>query len=336
MKRLILAFSAACIFANSAHSQLNEPKLVVGIIVDQMSYEYLYRFYNHFGDGGFKRMMQEGTHARNMHYNYVPTYTGPGHASVYTGTTPANHGIVGNDWYDYAKDKELNCVYDKDAKTVGSKSNRGEFSPNRLKVTTITDQLKLTKSGSKVVSVSIKNRGAILPGGHLSDGTYWYDDTNGTFVTSTFFKDKLPTWVEKFNKNSRADEYASSVWNTYFDINTYKESIADDNPYEHLLGTSKTPTFPYDLKNISTKENRFSLMLSTPFGNSILNDFAIEALEKEQLGKDAITDFLAISFSSPDLIGHSFGPQSKEIQDTYIRLDRELERLFAALDKEVG
>lgn len=336
MKRFISAISSIIIFMNSAHSQLNEPKLVVGIVVDQMAYEYLYRFYDHFGEGGFKRMMSQGTHARNMHYNYVPTYTGPGHASIYTGTTPSNHGIVANDWYDYSQKEELNCVYDSIAKTVGSKSSRGDYGPNRLKVTTITDQLKLTKPGAKVVSLSIKNRGAILPGGHLSDGTYWYDDTNGHFITSDFYKKELPAWVNKFNRSGQAKKYAESIWATYFDIRNYKESIADDNPYEHLLGSSKNPTFPYDLKSITNEQNKYNVMICTPFGNSLLTDFALEALKNEDLGKDEITDFLALSFSSPDLIGHLFGPQSKEIQDTYIRLDRELERLYTALDKEVG
>ncbi len=329
---LIVAFA----FSNSNYAQKNEPKLMVGIVVDQMSYEYLYRFFNHFGDSGFKRMMKNGTNARNMHYNYVPTYTGPGHASIYTGTTPANHGIIANDWYDYTTGKELNCVYDKDAKTVGSLSNKGEYAPTRLMVNTITDQLKMTHSESKVISLSIKNRGAILPGGHLSDGTYWFDETVGKFITSTFYQDQLPGWLNNFNSNGKADLYAESTWDTYRPIETYKESMEDNNPYEHLLGNKISPTFPYNLKEISTKETRYSTLISTPFGNTLLNDLAIEAIKNEGLGRGAVTDFLAISFSSPDLIGHMFGPQSKEIQDTYIRLDLEIERLLKTLDKQVG
>ncbi len=334
--RKIFFTIAVLLTGQVTYAQLNEPKLVVGIVVDQMAYEYLYRFQNHYVEGGLKRMMYQGTNARNMHYNYVPTYTGPGHASIYTGTTPSNHGIVGNDWYDYKTNKELNCVFDEQAKTVGSTSDKGNFAPTRLKVTTMTDQLKLTKPGSKVISMSIKNRGAILPGGHLSDGTFWFDDTNGNFISSTFFMEELPKWVVDFNNQKRADRYAKSEWNTLKSIENYKESIADNVPYEHLLGTSKNPVFPYNLKKVSNKEDQYEVLVATPYGNQLLNDFAIDALKNTDLGKDNITDFLAISFSSTDLIGHLFGPQSKEIQDTYLRLDLEIERLLNTLDKEVG
>lgn len=335
MKKFILTIGIVFL-GKFSFAQSTEPKLIVGIVVDQMAYEYLYRFQAHYREGGFKRLMNEGTNARNMHYNYVPTYTGPGHASIYTGTTPSNHGIVANDWYDYPSDSELNCVYDAKAKSVGTDSEKGNYAPTRLKVTTITDQLKMTKPGAKVISMSIKNRGAILPGGHLSDGTFWFDDTNGKFISSTYFMKELPQWVNEFNDKKLADKYSSSQWNTYFPIEKYKESIADNVPYEHLLGTSKAPVFPYDLNKISTKDDQYQILTATPFGNQILNDLAIDAIKKTDLGKDNITDFLTISFSSTDLVGHLFGPQSKEIQDTYIRLDLEIERLLNTLDISIG
>lgn len=314
-------------------SQSDTPKLVVGIVVDQMCYEYLYRFQDHYTEGGFKRLMNEGTNCRTTHYNYVPTYTGPGHASIYTGTTPSNHGIVANDWIDRITKTAVNCVEDKLVQTVGSDSKKGEFSPVRLKVNTITDQLKLERPGAKVISMSIKNRGAILPGGHMSNGTYWFDSKSGDFITSTFYTTELPKWVTDFNKKDLPEKSMKQVWNTLLPIEQYVQSGPDNSPYEHLLPGKTEPVFPYDLPKMSTKENLYDLFTCTPFANTFLTDFAIQALHAEKMGQNGSTDMLCISYSSTDIIGHEFGPQSKEIQDTYLRLDRELERLLNELDR---
>ncbi len=321
---------------NSISQEKNTPKVVVGIVVDQMCYEYLYRYNSKFSEGGFKRLMNDGTNCRTTMYNYVPTYTGPGHASIYTGTTPENHGIIENEWYDRKSKAEVNCVQDDRVSTVGSNSKEGQCAPTRLKCLTITDQLKMTYTDSKVISVSIKNRSAILPGGHLSDGSYWYDYSTGDFITSTFYKNTLPTWVSNFNKQDYPQSYLKQTWSTLYDIKTYTESGPDNSPYEHLLPGKTSPTFPYNLKEMSNGKDRFDLFTSTPFANTYLTDFAIGALKNELLGKNDQVDMLCISYSTPDIIGHSFGPQSIEIQDTYLRLDLEIERLLKALDKEVG
>lgn len=323
-------------FGSLLFSQNDSPKLMVGIVVDQMCYEYLYRFRDHYTEGGFKRLMNEGTNCRTTHYNYVPTYTGPGHASIYTGTTPSNHGIVANDWLDRVANSTVNCVEDQTVQTVGSDSKKGMFSPARLKVNTITDQLKLERPASKVIAMSIKNRGAILPGGHLSDGTYWFDSKSGDFITSTFYKQELPQWVADFNKKNLPEKSMKQVWNTFFPIERYVESEPDNSPYEHLLPGKTEPVFPYDLSKMSTKETVYDLFTCTPFANTFLTDFAIQALHAEKMGQNGATDMLCISYSSTDIIGHEFGPQSKEIQDTYIRLDRELERLLNELDNTLG
>lgn len=216
----------------------SRPKLVVGIVVDQMRQEYLYRFSNKFGEGGFKRMMNEGFMLQNAHYNYIPTVTGAGHASVYTGTTPANHGIIGNDWYDKEIGKSVYCAGDDRYKTVGSASvEDGKMSPHRMLTTTITDELKLaTQKRAKVVSISIKDRGAVLPAGHMADAAYWYDANVGKFITSTFYMNVLPQWAEKFNQLNLPDKYLSQVWNTAYPIEQYVESGPDDTPYESKLG----------------------------------------------------------------------------------------------------
>ena len=323
----------------TANSQQDDsPKLVVGIVVDQMCYDYLYRFYEKFGNDGFKKLMEKGTNCRSMTYNYVPTYTGPGHASIYTGTTPSNHGIVANDWYDREEGREVNCVEDSTYSTVGSDSKAGSCSPINLKANTITDQLKLTYPQAKVISMSIKNRGAILPGGHLSDGSYWYDYATGNFITSTFFEPTLPTWVSDFNNKRYAELYMTGTWNTLYDISTYTESGPDDSPYEFLLPASTTPTFPYDLRAMSAVEGRTptGLMPVTPYGNTILTNLALASLEPENLGEDDQTDMLCISYSTPDIVGHTFGPYSKEIEDIYLRLDLEIARLIKGLEKQVG
>ncbi|HNV27662.1 MAG TPA: alkaline phosphatase family protein [Cyclobacteriaceae bacterium] len=334
MKNL-LAFSLLWLLGQPVFSQ-NQPKLVVGIVVDQMRQEYLYRFEKKFGEQGFKRLMSEGYMLKNAHYNYVPTETGPGHASIYTGTTPAIHGIIGNDWYDRRLKLLVNCVGDSIQKPVGTDIG-GMVSPWRMLSSTITDELKLaTQKRAKVVGVSVKDRGAVLPAGHFPDGAYWYDSKTGAMITSTYYKQLLPEWVTKFNLQKLPDTYLNQVWNTSLPSNQYLESGPDDSPYEGKWGGKEKTTFPYNLAELRKKMGVYSLLTMTPWGNTLVAEFAKAALVGESLGKDEVTDFLAVSFSSTDIIGHAMGPNAVELEDTYLRLDKTLEDLFAYLDKEVG
>ncbi len=346
MKKGILLFFTLLIFSckpyktatnNLEKTENTPPKLVVGIVVDQMRYDYLKKFYNKYGDGGFKRLMNKGFQLRNVHYNYIPTFTAVGHTSIYTGTTPNSHGIISNWWYDKYAKKGVYCVDDSNYKTVGAKSG-GAKSPFRMLTTTVTDELKLAQNNrNKTISISIKDRSAILPGGHTANTAYWFQGGNdGKFITSSYYRDELPQWVKDFNALNKADDYLNQVWNTYFDINSYTESIADNNPFEGLFKGKKEPTFPYDLKELRKKNKNYSLIKKIPAGNTILVDFAQATIKGENLGKGNTTDFLAISFSSTDYVGHQFGVDSKELEDTYIRLDRELERLLNFLDENVG
>ncbi|MEQ8715677.1 MAG: alkaline phosphatase family protein [Cyclobacteriaceae bacterium] len=320
-----------------ALAQTERPQLVVGIIVDQMRQEYLYRFENHYGENGFKRLMNEGFEVKNGHYDYIPTYTGPGHASVYTGTTPRTHGIISNSWYSRELKGMMYCAGDSAVTAVGGTEKNGKISARNLLSTTITDELKLfTQGKSKVVGVAIKDRGSSLPAGHMADGAYWYDSSTGTFMSSTYYIDELPKWVQKFNKQDKADDYLKQKWNTVKSIETYVESAADNNPYETPFKGQRLPEFPYDLKKLRDENGNFGLISNTPFGNSLTTDFALAAIEGEALGDDEVTDFLALSYSSTDYVGHQFGPHSKEVQDTYIRLDQDLARLFEALDNQLG
>ncbi|WP_067037693.1 alkaline phosphatase PafA [Allomuricauda sp. CP2A] len=313
------------------------PKLVVGIVVDQMRYDYLTRFWNHYGEGGFKRLVNDGFNCKNHHFNYAPTSTGPGHASVYTGTTPATHGVIGNNWYDKETGEEVYCAGDGSYQSVGTTSDAGQMSPHRMLTTTITDQLRLhTQQRGKVIAVALKDRGAVLPGGHTANAAYWFEggDT-GNWITSSYYMNALPQWVSDFNTSDAVEAY-KKPWNTLKPINTYVESGLDNNSYEEKIDGETDTSFPHDLPTLWEDNGQFGLLRITPFGNSITADFALAALEEEDLGADTITDFLAISFSSTDYVGHFFGVNSKEVQDTYIRLDQDLARIFAALDEKVG
>lgn len=312
-----------------------KPKLVVGVVVDQMRYDYLTRFWDKYEDGGFKRLVNEGFNFKNNHFNYIPTYTGPGHTSVYTGTSPMNHGIIGNNWYNKFEEKEVYCASDESVNPVGTSSSAGKMSPHRMLVTTVADENRLfTQMNGKTIGIALKDRGAILPAGHTANAAYWFHGSNeGKWITSSFYMEVLPQWVKDFNESGKADSYMTT-WNTLLDIETYTESGTDKNTYEG--GHSGQTTFPYDLKKLASPERKFELLKVTPFGNSITADFAIAALEGEDLGTDDYTDFLTVSFSSTDYIGHNYGVNSKEVQDTYLRLDKDLARLLEALDEKVG
>jgi predicted AlkP superfamily pyrophosphatase or phosphodiesterase len=330
---ITLLLASNVILAQSSTTQT--PKLVVGIVVDQMRQEYLYRFESKFGSGGFNRLISEGFMLKNAHYNYAPTVTGPGHASIYTGTTPAIHGIIGNDFYDKFAKKMVYCVEDSSARMVGSAA-RGGRSPWRMLTTTVTDELELfTNRRARVISVSIKDRGAILPAGHMADAAYFPEGRGGKFITSSFYRSDLPEWVNKFNALNLPARYIEKPWTTVFPIEQYTESGPDDSPYEYKLRGKEKMTFPYNIKEMVEKGGAdvFSYL---PYANDYVTEFAKAALAGEQMGKDNVPDFLAISYSSTDILGHAVGPRSVEVEDMYIRLDRNIEDLLKTLDKEVG
>lgn len=344
MKRLtfifILFLSSISLKAQNSGGvsfQDERPKLVVGIVVDQMRADYLSRFGNKMGNEGFLRMIREGYNFKNNHFSYIPTYTAPGHASVYTGTTPQNHGIIGNGWFNKFEDEFVYCVGDESVKSIGTTSNAGEMSPHRLITTTVADENRLfTQMRGKTIGVALKDRGAILPAGHTANAAYWFHGQDeGKFITSSYYMEELPEWVKEFNQSGKVAAYLSK-WEPLQPIATYSESGIDKNIYEGGYKGKAEATFPYDLKKLLAENGQLDLIKNTPFGNSITTDFAIAAIEGEELGKDDITDFLTVSYSSTDYIGHNFGVNSKEIQDTYLRLDVDLARLLKSLDEKVG
>lgn len=326
------------LFFSFGFSQQDQPKLVVGIIVDQMRYDYLYRYYDDYSEDGFKKLLNEGFSFQNTHFNYKPTNTAPGHASVYTGAVPSVHGIIGNYWYHKGENQNVYCTTDLNYMSVGidAENKAGRMSPGRLKTTTVTDELKMfSNQRSKVIGISLKDRGAILPVGHFADAAYWMDE-NGKFISSTFYQDNLPAWVENYNAQNNAQKFINQGWNLLRPMSTYDESIEDNNRYERIFEPKTTPTFPYDLKSIADFQGNSEILKSSPYGNEMVADLSKLAIKNEELGQGEFTDFLAVSFSAPDYIGHNFGPRSIEIQDTYIRLDLTMANFIAFLDENVG
>lgn len=310
------------------------PKLVVGIVVDQMRWDYLYRYSNRYSANGFKRLINDGFTCDNTFIPYIPTFTAPGHTCIYTGSVPAIHGIIGNDWYNRQLNKDVYCTEDSEVVSVGSSSEAGKMSPANLWASTVTDELRLaTNFRSKVVGIALKDRGAILPAGHAANAAYWFDNANGAFITSTYYMKDLPEWVKQFNARKLPDQYLQQNWTTLYPINTYNQSSSDAKSYESNFASGGT-VFPHITANI--QKDKYNVLRSTPFGNTLTAEMAKAAIEGEKLGQSGNTDFLAVSFSSTDYIGHAFGPNSIEAEDTYLRLDKELASFLDYLDNKIG
>jgi len=334
---LLCVFSLCMMGVASAQTQPTaKPKLVVGIVIDQMRWDYLYRFNDLYGANGLKRLLNKGFSCENTLIPYVPTYTAVGHTCVYTGSVPAYTGIVGNNWFDKTTNTNVYCTDDSTVNPVGSNTKGGKMSPENLWVTTITDELRLSNNfKSKVIGIAMKDRGAILPAGHSANAAYWYDDKSGKWISSTYYMQQLPDWVSQFNAKDVAGNYMKQDWNTLLPINKYDLSSADDEPYENAIKGEKTVTFPHKLSTIGDAD-KYESFKTTPFANSFTFDFAKSAIENESLGKNTVPDFLAVSISSTDYIGHSFGPNSVEIEDTYLRLDNDIADFLQYLDTKVG
>ena len=314
-----------------------KPKLVVGIVVDQMRYDYLSRYAGKYSENGFKKLLTEGFFFENHNLNYVPTNTAPGHASIYTGTTPSVHGILGNSWYDKTKKRAISCVYDATEEPVGVGINSEKKSPRKLLVNTIGDlNRSATQLKGKTISIALKDRAAVLSGGLTANAAYWFSGKDlGQWISSSYYIDTLPQWVRSFNETDAVNDYTKE-WTTFYDIDLYFESDTDNDINERGFRGKETSDFPYDLNALKAENGGFDILKSTPFGNSYTLDFALKAIEGEDLGSDADTDFLLISLSSTDYIGHNFGVDSKEVEDAYVRLDKDLAGFLETLDNELG
>ena len=313
---------------------IERPKLVVGIVVDQMRWDYLYRYQKRYTDGGFKRLLGEGFSCENTMIPYVPSVTAIGHTCIYTGSVPSIHGIAGNN---FVKDgKKVYCTDDDSVKPVGTTSEAALMSPRNLWVSTIGDEMKIASNGrAKVVGVALKDRASILPAGHNPNGAFWFDDQTDCFITSSYYMDRLPKWVEAFNDKRLPEQYLSQKWNTLYPKNTYTESTTDENEYENGIREGVKATLPLNLPELYKKYG-YGIIRNTPFGNSLTLDMAKAAIDGEQLGADDETDLLAVSCSSTDYIGHQVGTHAIETEDTYLRLDKAIADFLTYLDSKVG
>ncbi len=320
-----------------AQKSPERPELIVAIVIDQMRYDYLYRYFDLYGDDGFKRLMREGYHFHNTNYSYIPTYTGPGHASIFTGTTPSVHGIIANNWFDKESGSSMYVVQDLSVNGVGTDSKDGQMSPRNMLTTTFADEWRLFSNfRSKSIGIALKDRGAILPAGHTANAAYWYEGGSGKWVSSTFYMDKLPRWVNDYNKRKRPVTLVQQNWEPALPLEQYRVvSSEDDNPYEGPFMGQARPTFPHNLPVIY-KRLGTNLIKNTPGGNTITFEMGMAAIEAEKLGQRGITDILTLSFSTPDYVGHQFGPRAMEIADIYVRFDRELGAFMRYLDQVIG
>jgi predicted AlkP superfamily pyrophosphatase or phosphodiesterase len=319
------------------NSRLERPKLVVGLVVDQMRWDYLYRYYNKYGNDGFKRLLNTGYSLNNVHIPYVPTVTALGHTCIYTGSVPAIHGIAGNDWTDKETGKNVYCTTDESVTPVGTTNTKvGSHSPKNLWSTTVSDELRMaTNFQGKVIGVSLKDRASILPAGHTPNGAFWFDDSTGDFITSSWYMNDLPQWVKAFNAQKMPEKLVANGWSTLLPIDQYTESSPDNSAWEGLLGSAKTPVFPYSNLASDYKDKKDNIRY-TPFGNTLTLKLAEAAVEGEKLGSDDVVDMLAVNLASTDYAGHKFGPNSIEVEDVYLRLDQDLAQFFNYLDSKVG
>lgn len=314
-----------------------KPRMVVGISIEHVRMEYLDRYWDSFQNDGFKRMVRTGNVCRNTRLDLQTINAATGTATLYSGTMPALHGIVGNEWYRQLTRERKYATKDPYFMTVGSDSDEGGHSAVQLKASTLGDVLKMqTGNKSKVYSVALNPHAAVLSAGHSADGAYWFDGTNGNFISSSYFVDRFPEWVRNYNNQRIADTYLNGRWETLLPIGSYTAGFADDYNLEPGFWKLQN-TFPYDLKKLSAQtDTPYSILKATPFGNKMVKDFASKLIEETQLGLDEHPDLLAITFSSLDFANGWYEPASVEMHDLYLRLDQDIAQLLQTLDQQVG
>jgi predicted AlkP superfamily pyrophosphatase or phosphodiesterase len=318
----------------------DKPRLVIGIVVEQLKYDQLEKFRDRLGENGIKRLINEGTYFKNASFEYMLTQSAPGYATISTGAEPSYHGITSDNWYVPLKNELIYCTNDIQVNPVGGSYESGLHSPVNLQASTFSDELEMaTKKSAKVFGIGMKESPAIFSAGHAADGAYWFDNTTGTWMSSSYYIDSLPVWVNDFNAMSFSGTFLNGVWNPLRPLSDYNDCLADSNQFE--AGFNGVNYFPYDLKKIRSKgfnnsKTDYSLLRETPFGNTFTTDFAIRLIEKEKLGKDEVTDYLSICYSATDNIGHRFGPSSTEMGDAILRLDDDIKNLLTFLNDSIG
>ncbi|MGA9390070.1 MAG: alkaline phosphatase family protein [Candidatus Sulfotelmatobacter sp.] len=318
---VLILILLSCIPPSFASAYSGHPKLVVVIVIDQFRGDYLERYRDKFGEGGFRLLMEHGAYFTDCNYDYANTRTAPGHATLFTGTYSNGHGIASNEWWDPKKKRMVTSVEDDDVKLVGttgeSKENKAGASPHNLLADTLGDELKLaTRGKAKVFSVSLKDRAAVLPGGFSADAAYWIEPQSGAWITSTYYRPDLPKWARDFNSGNRAAKYWDRDWKS--DNGDVLRSTA------HRKGKE------------GSDAGFYQVIGATPFANEYELEFAKELVTYESLGSGPVTDLLAISLSANDILGHQVGPDSPEMAAMALALDRELADFFNFLGHQIG
>ena len=314
------------------------PKLIVAITVSGMQYDYLSVYWDKFSDGGFRKMATNGANCKNARYNYLITDPSAGYASIATGTSPSEHGIVSDYWYRRVSNEVVNSITDPEETTVGGSYGAGTYSTRALHSRTLSDEIRVkSRFKSRSIGISMDPNAAVLMAGHTATGAYWLDPDRATWITSTYYMDSLPGWVEEFNKKNYRDLYLNRTWETLRPISEYQESMLDNNPYEK--GLNGQITFPYDLTRLSSDGRggkNYRVLMTTPWGNTFTKDMAIAAIVNEELGQHEATDLIHIGFNATKYLANFYSTWSVETEDTYLRLDEDIAHLLQFLDDQLG
>lgn len=317
------------------------PKLVLLIVVDQFRYDYLERYSDLFVANGLKRLMTQGASWVDANYDHMPTYTAPGHATLMTGAYPAETGIVANEWPDRETGKKVSSVSDDTAKLLAGGAREQASSPRRLMASTLGDEMRLASNDrAKVIGISLKDRSAILPSGRHANAAYWFSVQSGNMVSSNYYFEQLPKWVDDFNATHPADQYFGKIWDRVKPEAEYLKRVGVDSPPWENIGNvaGDTNAFPHKITGGAAAVGRdfYAALEYSPFSNELLLSFAKLAITNEHLGEDDVTDVLSVSFSGNDYVGHRYGPYSQEAMDMTLRVDREIGALLDFVDSRVG
>ncbi len=307
-----------------------KPKLIIQIVISNMKYDYINKYWDNFGDNGFKKLIKEGANCKNNQYKHIYAQNTVGVTSIASGTTPSNHGIVSENWYNRLKNEITNCVIDKKHYSIGGVGINGSYSPKNIRVTTFTDELRMFSNfESKIYSISVDAGLSVLLGGHMANAAYWFDDLSGNWISNTYYMESLPEWVKEFNKREYPEIYQNRVWTSSLEKSRYTISSIDTS--------NKTSLVPIlNLSKTKSLDAKYNVLVNTPFANTFTKDFAISTIIDEELGQDDITDYIAITFSASNKIGNRYGSLSIENEDCFIKLDRDIEHFIKFIDEQLG
>jgi hypothetical protein len=314
----------------------SKPKVVIGIIVENMRPDYIQRYWNKFGTNGFKKLYNNGAVCNNVKISqHTQSYAG-GTATLFTGVSPSVHGIIDKTWFDRLKSKEVECTEDEYYFTVGGDTEQGNASPVQLLSYTLTDNLKIfTRGKALVYSAAMNRETAIFSAGHAADAAYWYDTESGNMISSSFYLNTFPEWVRLFNVENFPEMYSYRNWVTYLPATEYTESVEDNYILEKGY-FEKWNTFPHTIGKYSRQAENLKPVKTTPYANLVMKDFAIRLLENEPVGEDDVTDFFTVAFSSMDYENGSFGPASMEMEDSYLYMDQYIGDLITFAENKYG